>query len=422
MKLFNKKLFILLLLITIFFFMQVIKCFCATIPNYQCNMCNSTFVTPGKKVEHNILTGKDEEVSVCPHCKNKNIRTLTSSEKQKYSDQQKIEEWKAEGKSDSEIEKLQILVEQNGFVSMISEIFSVNNDSTNIDEDSNNIFSTYNLMMDIRKVLISSLQKFNSSSLYILFCFVGTLFVVINYSINFYQSSYNFEGKTIEQYIRLSFQVIFSLFLVYASSRLSEFFLNFFGYILDFVWGFTKSGTLVINQPSELGFTPAQDIAYDILVEEGLAASSKDVLKFFVNSISIMWLKMQFFIPWIVSMLGKFGVLFAILSNAIELLVHCFLLPIAAGDVNENIRQSKLIKFSKHIMASALNLSVIVLIILAIQVISYDFVQEMFDKARSIGGRANITQLAFIMAIIQVVKAVACNSTAKQISGRVFGE
>lgn len=355
-------------------------------------------------------------------CKKDNIVPYTS---QAYSawetKQNKYESLDEEGR-----QKLQLINNHQTLINYITEIFSVTDDTGDTADNANNVFSTYNLMKNITLVCINALQKYNQSSLYFLFSFVGILFVFVNYAINFFQNSYNSEGKTMEQYIRMAFQVIFSMFLVCSVSKIAEFFLIFFRYILDFVWNFARSGTLVIDQPEELGLTAAQDIAYNILVGEGITAvgGGMDVLANIMQMLPYALLCIKFFIPYLICVVGKFGILFAIMKNCVEVLTHCFLFPIAAGDVNENLRQSKLVKYSKHILAGSLNLSVIVLILLVCQVITNGFIKTLIDQATAAGNSANVNyfEVSFIMAVLQVVKVVACNGTAKQISGHVAGE
>lgn len=325
--------------------------------------------------------------------------------------------------SDEDKEKVGAISNFQTFTDMIADIFSVTDyDSFKENGETIKTFSVYNILKKVASACSKIIDQFNRSSLYSLFVFIGFLFLFINFSIDYYNSSYNSDGRTLEQNLKLGIKLIVSLFIIVNVSAFSKFLINFFIYVLDFVWKFTQSGTIVIDEgltSSSSALSTAENISYTILMDAGCIDES--LTGIVTNSFSSIGLTIKFFVPWLCSIVGNLGVMFAIFKCSFEILAYGFFYPIAAGDITENLRTSNFMRYTKHLLSAVLKLSIIVVILLIAQTLTKSFFTDIKNDALSAGGKTNYFELAAIAGVLQISKFVACNSLTDRIASSIAG-
>ena len=310
------------------------------------------------------------------------------------------------------------LLEKYGAIrSMVKEICAI----TSEEDKTNTAFDSIdNFIINISNISIEALNNWSKSSIYYLFLGCGFLITVISYVISFYHSNVNGDDKTMEQYIRLSFSLLLSCFIIFNINKLLQFMLMFFQWIMENIINFKNNSGDIYDASTGVRYDVADQITIVLLKENGL---DKDgTLQYFLNAINAIGLQVKLLIPWLIAVAGKFGIIFAIANNSIQIFLYACLLPMGVGDCVENFKNSRLLKYLKHIASHLLQQSVIILTLIASQVLMKGYIDDLFAGALAESSGNNLFNIIIIMCILSLVKMVVANSSSRTIAGHVIGE
>ena len=157
-------------------------------------------------------------------------------------------------------------------------------------------------------------------------------------------------------------------------------------------------------------------VTLKILKEAGL--DDCDVLNQVLNMFKSAILYLQYLLPWIASIIGKFGILFAVAKVEFNIFVNIMFYPIASFDCFDNIKHSNFMKYTKNIASSSLQLTIIVLVIYANNLLLSNYMNDLMSNLEQ---NNNIFHLAAISVVFQLVKMTMATSVADSISRQVFG-
>lgn len=281
----------------------------------------------------------------------------------------------------------------------------------NAESDDVNVFNTRAIMEELTNNMQNAVNNFTGNSLYIAFRAIGVFLLIISFVFSFYNTSLNSEGKTMQQYARLIIQFIIAIYLVMNVHEIANLILSIFKYTMTKAWEFADADSAMGNEMKE----KVDEIFIKLL--RAAKADSKDPLAFFFNMFPMLILHIQFLIPWLVSLVGKFGLMFAVVKTEINIFVNIVLYPIAAHDCFENIKQSSFMKYTKKIAAASLELTIIVIVMIA----SNNMLIEYIKNKMATINENNTFNVGMMAAVFSLAKMVAANSLSSSISNSVFG-
>lgn len=288
--------------------------------------------------------------------------------------------------------------------------------STNEGLSDDDIFNSDAMINKMYTGMIEAINEFQSSPVYSCLVGVGIFILLINFSFSFYQNMPNIERKTHEQIMKMLFQFILALFIILNIGA----FLN-----LAIVLSQWLLNNAIILKNGQGGFgTDGQSIAdtltIKILKEAGL--DNESVLDKFLGFFKGMVITITLFLPWIVCLCAKLGILFSIAKNSIETIVYAMFYPIAAGDCYENIKHSNFMKYTKHIFGCLMQLAIIVLIMYASNILLKNIIDEIVNNLSTASTFNKIFEILVLLTIIQLSKTVVVMSSTSVIAHKAFGE
>lgn len=288
--------------------------------------------------------------------------------------------------------------------------------------DENSIFNTDNMLKKVFDGCIDALNTWSNSSLYYYFVGIGILIFTINFVLGIYQNNLNHERKSVEQIVRLMFQCVISLIIILNINNLLKFFLIFFRWILENVISFKNSGANNFNITDVNDISVADELTIHLVRESDL--DSEGVLEKVFSGIGASFLRLKLFVPWLLCVVSKVGILLGIFKNAFEIIQYSFLFPLAAGDCFDNIKQSRFMRYSKKIMSCLLQMSIISLTAFSSKLLLNGFVNEIFTELSITKDQSanKIFTTFFVLCAIQISRTVVINTSSSIIASKALGE
>lgn len=286
--------------------------------------------------------------------------------------------------------------------------------NTNENLSGDDVFNSDAMINKIFSAMTSAISDFNSSPIYSALTGIGILILLINFSFSFYQNMPNIERKTTEQILRMIIQFIISILIIANIGR----FLNLAIGVSQFL---LNKAIVLKNGLSAGNSISAEDqITLAMIKAEGLDKTG--ILDQLLGAIKRVGLMLKLFIPWIICLFSKLGILFGIVKIAIETIVYAMFYPLAAGDCYENIKHSNFMKYTKHIFACLMQLAVIVLILYASNRLLINLVEDITSKLSGTKDSDKMFELLVLLTIIQLSRTVVVMSSTSVIAHKAFGE
>ena len=396
------KIFVLIIILIITFPFCVLAA-----KNYTCPSCGHTFTENEAKTKSNGMGRPGDAdyrlIVLCPNC-NEEVDSLTERDTRNvfgrhYSDEELLNKYKTTR-------------------AWVTDICSINDENNN----SNNLLNTDAM---VKKAFISmkeALDNWGGTSLYSCFVGLGVFILVINFSFNLHHNTINNERKTTEQVMKITGQFVLSIVIIANANNLLKLFVVLFGWVLE-------RAILFKNNP--IGFTIdeinqvniADKLTLFLLREEELDQRSL-VTDALGNIPGSMWLNIRLFIPWIICQIGKFGILFSVIKCSIEAMVYGMAYPLAIADCYENIKNSRFMRYTRHIMGSLMQLSIIVLVLFGSQLLINGYVNQIFDSLSHTDSQAagKVFESLVLLTVIQLSKMVVASSASSVIAHKIFGD
>lgn len=384
-----KKVFLYLILVLLFILMNSFAVFA----DYYCPTCQKTY----SGEPNSGLAGN----AVCRVCKN-----FLDTSAGNYFNQ------KGERLSHDEIiEKYPML---HG---MFNDICSIENTNNN----DSSILNTDSMMQTIFNSAKETIEKIGNSSIYYCFTGVGIFILVFNFCFSIYDKDSLSDKMTTEQMLKMLFKLIICLFLIVNVKKIMLFFVLFCQWILKNIIDYKNSGVLSVEGID--GSSVADDLFVNLIREQGL--DKKGWVDEKISFFGQVFLMLPLTIPWLISFVGKFGIIFAICKSAIEMVSYAVPYPIAAGDCYENIKNSRFMSYTKQIFACSLQISIIVIITMVSQVLLQDVLKSIFENMTKLStaqvSSTKVFSSIFLLSAIQLSRMAVVLSSAPIIASKVAG-
>ena len=299
------------------------------------------------------------------------------------------------------------LLENNyDFYTWLRAIFSLDNfDSQEVD-----LFNIKTTMGAITEALLNGINEWSSSPLYKIFVGIGVFLLFISFFVNFFSKSVNNENVTPEQLTRMILELIVATFIIANVKNIANIIVGLFIFTANQAWSLIQEGSGADYE--------AEVVQITLKLLKDVELDKCDVLHEVLNAVNGVMLKLQFFLPWIASIIGKFGIIFAVIKAEYNIFINIMLYPIAAFDCFDDIKHSNFMKYTKNIASSSLQLTIIVLVIYANNLLLSNYMTDMLSNLNQ---GNNTFNLAVMSVVFQLVRMTMATSVADGISKQVFG-
>lgn len=299
----------------------------------------------------------------------------------------------------------ELLSKHFDFYNMMRGIFSLDNfDSQNVD-----LFNVKTTMGAITDSMLNAINEWSNTSLYKIFIGIGIFLLFVSFIMSFYQNSLYNENKTMEQYTKMILQLILAFFIIANVLNIASIIVNIFIFVCEQAWSLFRDEN---NTGME---NTVREITLYLMKSHNLHDTG--LIDGFWNQIPVMILYLHYLIPWICSIIGKFGLIFAVIKCAYNIFINVMLYPIAAFDCFDNIKHSNFMKYTKNIASSSLQLTIIVLVIYANNMLLSSYMNDMMSQLDN----NNVFNFAVMSVVFQLVRMTMASASADSISKQVFG-
>lgn len=305
------------------------------------------------------------------------------------------------------------------FRDMIAEIFSISGGEKVI-----SFANPSELLFAFSNRVIIGFQEFTQSDLYSFFVGVALIFLMVNFVISNYEENSILQEKGLftQRMMRKYVAFILSFILIYWMQNIIYFILALFRFLLYFAVDITNQDKNIIDL-STVRFD-ANTIAYNILNKEKVFSGTALIDETIARSKEAA-LRNLYFVPWVIAWVSKLGIVVIVVENAIKLLTYSSVYVLSISDIIHSLKNSRMINYTKNIIALAFQQTVMVLVLYLFNVLcnSSDsrfgsYLKDLLEDAMN--GHGNYLSLAIIFVSLQSVKLIALISS-RSIAKRTFG-
>ena len=298
------------------------------------------------------------------------------------------------------------------FRDMIAEIFSVSGG-----ESALSFTNPSELLFAFSNRVVVGFSEFTKSELYTFFVGIALIFLMANFIIRNYEENniLKEQGLFTQRMLRKYVSFITALILIYWMRSIIYFILALFRFVLYFTVDITSGNTNIVDL-SSLGFD-ANTISYRILDLEGVFNGTALIDETIARSKEAA-LRNLYFVPWVVAFISKLGIVIIVMENAIRILTYVSVYVLSISDIVHNLENSRLINFTKNIIALAFQQTVIVLVLYFFNLLCSPYLMAILTDV--INGSGNYLSLANIYVAVQSTKLLVLIGS-RGIAKRVFG-
>ena len=240
-----------------------------------------------------------------------------------------------------------------------------------------------------------------------------TNFVIRNYEEN---NILHEQGYFTQRMMRKYVSFITALILIYWMRSIIYFILALFRFVLYFAVDITGKNTSIVDL-STVGFD-ANSIAYKILDLEGVFNGTALIDETIARSKEAA-LRNLYFVPWVIAWVSKLGIVVIVMENAIRLLTYVSVYVLSISDIIHNLKNSRLVNFTKNIVALAFQQTIIVLVLYFFNLLCNPYLTNLLEKAM-MSDTVNYLSIAIVFVSIQTSKLLVLIGS-KGIAKRTFG-
>lgn len=298
------------------------------------------------------------------------------------------------------------------FRDMIAEIFSISGGESALSftNPSELLFAFFNKIVVVY-------NEFTKSELYSFFVGVALIFLMANFIISSYEENNILKEKDFftQRMLRKYMSFITALMLIYFMRGIIYFILALFRFVLYFAVDIT-GGTTNISDLSSLGFD-ANTISYKILDLEGVFDGNALIDETIARSKEAA-LRNLYFVPWVISWISKLGIVIIVIENAVRILTYASVYVLSVSDVIHNLKNSRMVNFTKNIISLAFQQTVIVLVLYFFNILCNPYLRDILIDVMN--GSGNYLSLANIYVAVQFAKLLVLIGS-RSIAKRTFG-
>lgn len=298
------------------------------------------------------------------------------------------------------------------FRDMIAEIFSVSGG-----ESALSFANPSELLFAFSNRVVVGFSEFTHSDLYSFFVGVALIFLMTHFIIRNYEENniLHEQGLFTQRMMRKYVSFITALILIYWMRSIIYFLLALFRFVLYFAVDITGRNTSIVDL-STLGFD-ANSIAYKILDAEKVFDGTALIDETIARSKEAA-LKNLYFVPWVIAWVSKLGIVAIVMENAVRLLTYISVYVLSISDVIHNLKNSRLINYTKNIIALAFQQTIIVLVLYFFNLLCNPYLKKILEDVMT--GTGNYLSLAIIFVAVQSAKLLVLIGS-KGIAKRTFG-
>ena len=167
---------------------------------------------------------------------------------------------------------------------------------------------------------------------------------------------------------------------------------------------------------STVGFD-ANTIAYKILDAEKVFDGTALIDETIARSKEAA-LRNLYFVPWLVAWMSKLGVVVIVMENAVRILTYASIYVLSISDIVHNLKNSRLINYTKNIIALVFQQTVIVLVLYFFNLLCSPYLKVILSDVMN--GTGNYLSLAIIFVAVQSAKLIVLIGS-RGIAKRTFG-
>lgn len=299
------------------------------------------------------------------------------------------------------------------FRDMIAEIFSVSGG-----ESALSFANPSELLITFSNRVVVGFSEFTHSDLYSFFVGVALIFLMTNFVIRNYEENniLHEQGYFTQRMMRKYVSFITALILIYWMRSIIYFILALFRFVLYFAVDITGKNTSIVDL-STVGFD-ANSIAYRILDLEGVFNGTALIDETIARSKEAA-LRNLYFVPWVIAWVSKLGIVVIVMENAIRLLTYVSVYVLSISDIIHNLKNSRLVNFTKNIVALAFQQTIIVLVLYFFNLLCNPYLKNLLEKAM-MSDTVNYLSIAIVFVSIQTSKLLVLIGS-KGIAKRTFG-
>lgn len=309
-------------------------------------------------------------------------------------------------------EQLQQLEENFAtFRDMIAEIFSVSGG-----ESALSFANPSELLFAFSNRVVVGFSEFTHSDLYSFFVGVALIFLMTHFIIRNYEENniLHEEGLFTQRMMRKYVSFITALILIYWMRSIIYFLLALFRFVLYFAVDITDRNTSIVDLS---GIFDANTISYKILDAEKVFNGTALIDETIARSKEAA-LRNLYFVPWLIAWISKLGIVVIVMENAIRILTYVSTYVLSISDIVHNLKNSRLINFTKNIIALAFQQTVIVLVLYFFNLLCNPYLKAILTDVMN--GSGNYLSLAIIFVAVQSAKLLVLIGS-RGIAKRTFG-
>ena len=309
-------------------------------------------------------------------------------------------------------EQLQQLEENFAtFRDMIAEIFSVSGG-----ESALSFANPSELLFAFSNRVVVGFSEFTHSDLYSFFVGIALIFLMTHFVIRNYEENniLHEQGLFTQRMMRKYVSFITALILIYWMRSIIYFLLALFRFVLYFAVDITDRNTSIVDLS---GIFDANTISYKILDAEKVFDGTALIDETIARSKEAA-LRNLYFVPWLIAWISKLGIVVIVMENAIRILTYVSTYVLSISDIVHNLKNSRLINYTKNIIALAFQQTVIVLVLYFFNLLCNPYLKTILTDVMN--GTGNYLSLAIIFVAVQSAKLLVLIGS-RGIAKRTFG-
>ena len=299
------------------------------------------------------------------------------------------------------------------FRDMIAEIFNLSSIEM---ENTISFANPSELLFTFSNRVVVGFSEFTHSDLYSFFVGIALIFLMTHFIIRNYEENniLHEQGLFTQRMMRKYVSFITALILIYWMRSIIYFILALFRFVLYFAVDITNGNTDIVDLS---GIFSADSVAYKILDAEKVFDGTALIDETIARSKEAA-LRNLYFVPWVIAWVSKLGIVVIVMENAVRILTYVSTYVLSISDVIHNLKNSRLINYTKNIIALAFQQTVIVLVLYFFNLLCNPYLKTILTDVMN--GSGNYLSLAIIFVAVQSAKLLVLIGS-RGIAKRTFG-
>lgn len=299
------------------------------------------------------------------------------------------------------------------FRDMIAEIFNLSSIEM---ENTISFANPSELLFTFSNRVVVGFSEFTHSDLYSFFVGIALIFLMTHFIIRNYEENniLHEQGLFTQRMMRKYVSFITALILIYWMRSIIYFILALFRFVLYFAVDITNGNTDIVDLS---GIFSADSVAYKILDAEKVFDGTALIDETIARSKEAA-LRNLYFVPWVIAWVSKLGIVVIVMENAVRILTYVSTYVLSISDVIHNLKNSRLINYTKNIIALAFQQTVIVLVLYFFNLLCNPYLKTILTDVMN--GSGNYLSLAIIFVGVQSAKLLVLIGS-RGIAKRTFG-